>query len=308
MIKYFTKAFKITNENIILTTPLVLFLLLSSIYIEVAQNAPSNIFSAILLIVTILFMVSAFFAGWFFMVKRAIDLDKKEFIIDEDKAKASFDLIKEFPIGVGEFFLSSVGAFILYSLLFILFSIIAYFIGIHFVGKIDLSPAELKMILNSFESKTLISSLSVDKLSKLQVWYTIFAITITIHHFMTMFWGAEVVSGTKNPFIAFFKALYFTLKNIFGVILLFIYTNIVGFVISLIINAIVMIHIIPTIISVLASMLLYFYFIVYVIVLVFLYYDSEKNRQLSKKTQDNSDSGTDSIGQEQTGDNQSEDS
>lgn len=306
MIKYFARAFKITNENIILTTPLVLFLLISSIYLEVAQNAPANIYAFILLLVTVLLMISAFFAGWFYMVKKAVDLDKKEFIIDEDKAKASFDLIKEFPVGVGEFFLSSVGAFIIYSLLFIILSIIAYLIGVHFVGKMDISPTELKMILNSFESKALISSLSVEKLTKLQIWYTIFAATVTIHHFMTMFLGAEIVSGTKNPFIAFFRALWFTLRNFFRVILLFVYTNIVGVLVSLAISSIMLLKIIPSIILVLASMLLYFYFIVYVIVLVFLYYDSEKNKKL--ETQDNSDSGPDSIGKEQAGDNQGEDS
>lgn len=295
MIRYFTKAFKITNENIILTTPLVLFLLLTSIYFEVSQHAPSNIFSLILLLVTILLMFSAFFAGWFYMVKKAIDLDKKEFIIDEDKAKASFDLIKEFPTGVGEFFLSAIGAFVVYALLFLGLSIIAYFVGIHFAGKLDISPNELKMMLNTFESKTLVASLPAAKLAKLQIWYTIFAATVTIHHFMTMFLGAEIVSGNKNPLSAFFRAIVFTVKNFFGVILLFIYTNVVGALVSLIINGIMLLKIIPSIILVLGSMLLYFYFIVYVIVLVFLYYDSEKSR----KKQDYSDSGSDSIGQDE---------
>lgn len=309
MIKYFTKAFKITNDNIILTTPLVLFLLLTSIYFEVAQHAPANIFSLILLVVTILFMFSAFFAGWFYMVKKAVDLDKKEFIIDEDRAKASFDLIKEFPVGVGEFFLSAIGGIILYSLLLIGLSIIAYLIGVHFVGKINLSPTELKMILNSLESKALIASLSTEKLAKLQIWYTIFAATVTIHHFITMFLGAEVVSGNKNPLGAFFKALIFTVKNFFGVILLFIYTNVVGILVSLAINGMMFLKAVPSIILVLGSMLLYFYFIVYVIVLVFLYYDSQKNKKL--QTQDNSAQGdcncrSDSLGQDQSGDNQSE--
>lgn len=297
MIRYFTKAFKITNDNIILTTPLVLFLLLTSIYFEVSQHAPANIFSLILLLITILFMFSAFFAGWFYMIKKAIDLEKKEFIIEDDKAKASFDLIKEFPTGVGEFFLSGIGAFIVYTLLFLGLSIIAYLIGVHFAGKIDLSPNELKMMLSTFESKTLVASLPTEKLAKLQIWYTIFATTVTVHHFMTMFLGAEIVSGNKNPLSAFFKSLIFTIKNFFGVILLFIYTNIVGVLVSLIINGVMLLKVIPSIILVLGSMLLYFYFIVYVIVLVFLYYDSEKNKRL--QTQNYSDSGSDSFGQDE---------
>lgn len=305
MIRYFTKAFKITNDNIILTTPLVLFLLLTSIYFEVAQHAPANIFSLILLIVTILFMFSAFFAGWFYMVKKAIELDKKEFIIDEDRAKASFDLIKEFPAGVGEFFLSAIGGIILYSLLLIGLSAIAYLIGVHFAGKINLSPTELKMILNSLESKALIASLSPEKLAKLQIWYTIFAATVTTHHFITMFLGIEIVSGNKNPLSAFFKTIVFTVKNFFGVILLFIYTNVVGILVSLIINGVMFLKAIPSIILVLGSMLLYFYFIVYVIVLVFLYYDSEKNKKL--QTKNYSDSRPDSIRQDEPCDTEGSD-
>lgn len=275
MIKYFSRAFKITNENIILTTPLILFLFLLSIYLDVAKNAPENLLSAALLLITTLFMVSAFFAGWFFMVKRAIYLDKQEFIVEEERARASFNLIKELPIGIGEYFFSLVGGIIVYSALLILLAFITYQIGIHLIGKISLSPTELKMILNSVETKALISSIPAEKLTKIQMWYSTFIIVMTIHYFLTMFLAPEIVLRTKNPLIAFFKSISFIFKNFLSAVILFAYINILSFVASIFINGLLIIHFIPTFIMALIAMLLYFYFIVYVIVLVFLYYDSE---------------------------------
>lgn len=305
MIKYFSKAFKITNENIILTTPLVLFLFLLSIYLGVAKNAPENIPSAILLLITILFMLSAFFAGWFFMVKRAVDLSKQEFIIDEDKSKASFNLIKELPVGIGEYFFSFIGGIILCAALIILLSFVAYKLGLQFIGRVDLSLLELKTALSSPTAmKSLVASLSTEQLAKLSAWNFLFLGVMAIYSFITMFWAAQIVNKTKNPFIAFFKSLSFTFKNFLSAFVLFIYISMINFFVSLI-NALSSIHPIVYFIS----MLVYFYFVVYVVVLVFLYYDSENNKRLecdcADKGPDNCDCGSDSIGQEQPGDSDS---
>ncbi|MDD3436529.1 MAG: hypothetical protein PHC64_05180, partial [Candidatus Gastranaerophilales bacterium] len=168
MVKYFIKAFKVTNENIIITTPLVLGLLLLNIYLEIAKNAPQTLPALILLVITILFMLSAFCAGWFYMVKKAIDLDKTEFIIDEDKAKASFNLLKELPVGVGEYFLPFVGGIILYIGLIILLTFTVYTVGMHFIGDIGISLFKFKMALTSATAmKSLVSSLTTEQLAKI---------------------------------------------------------------------------------------------------------------------------------------------
>lgn len=307
MIKYFIKAFKITNENIILATPLVLFLFILSIYLGIAKNAPETLPSAILLLITTLFMLSAFFAGWLFMVKRAIALSKQDFIVDEDKAKASLGLLKEIPVGIGEYFFSFIGGLILYCGLIALLSYIAYEIGLHFIGKIGVSLVELKMALNSSVAmKSLIASLSSEQLVKINAWNFLFLGFTALFSFITMFWGAQIVMKNKNPLIAFFQALGFTFKNFFSAIILFIYISIINFSVSLL-NAISMIHPIVYFIS----MLVYFYFVVYVVVLVFLYYDCENNpkieRHCEEKNEANCDCGSDSVGQEQSGDSDSKD-
>src|SRR5574344_168278 len=136
MIKYFRNAFKITNDNIILTIPLVLCLLFLSIYLGFAKTTPDNIWAITLLVVTLLLMFAAFCAGWLYMVKKAVELSKKDFYIEEDKARESFALIKEFPVGVGEYFLPAIGGILFYTFLILVFLIGMYFLGIHLVGKI----------------------------------------------------------------------------------------------------------------------------------------------------------------------------
>lgn len=268
MLKYFSKAFRITNENIILTTPLVLFLFLLSIYLGVIQNAPRTIFSGVLLLVTILFMISAFFAGWFFMVKRAIDLENLKFEEEEEKARASFNLLKEIPPGVGEFFIPFVIGTIFYSTLTILIFAAAYKFGNHFIGDVGLSQAQLKMLVTTPEAmKEIVSALSREQLAKLNLWNLMFLSVAIGYSFITMFWASEIVLRTKNVFLALFKSINFILRNFLNAIILFLYVSFVNFLISFI-NAIATINPILYFISMLA----YFYFIVYIVVLIFLYY------------------------------------
>lgn len=296
MIKYFSKAFRITNENIILATPLVFFLFVLSVYLEFAQRAPKTIPSAILLLITTLFMISAFFAGWLYMVKKAVDLDQQEFILEEDRAKSSFGLMKEIPVGIGEYFLPFIGGILLYSTLSILFGIAVYKIGMNFIGDVGLSAEQIKALLSSPEAvKMTVKALSKAQLIKLQSWNTLLFISLIAYSFLTMFWGVEVIMRTKNPFWAFFRSIKTLFQNFLPAVILFVYISFTNFIVSFI-NTLATVN--PILYFV--SMLIYFYFLVYVVVLIFLYYDREiTGKKEDNFAQDNSDSGTDSKREEQ---------
>ena len=92
MLNLFKENIKITNDNIILATPLIVFMWLSSLYISYSKGAVNSLPLLILTGVTTLFMTSAFLAGWFYMVKKAIQLSKQVFVLDTDKAKATLNL------------------------------------------------------------------------------------------------------------------------------------------------------------------------------------------------------------------------
>jgi len=295
MIKYFKKAFQITNDNIVLTTPLVLFLFLFSIYLGVAKGAPENIQSAILLLFTILFMISAFLAGWFFMVKKAVALDKDEVIADEEKSKASFDLLKEVPTGIGEYFLPFVGASIFYTLIIMLLIFITYQIGMHFIGNPGLHYEQLKTGLMSAEAlKEMLTKMPHEQMIRLQNWNILLFVVTAFYSFITMFWGAQIVMKTKNPVLAFFQSVGIIFKHPLSSMLLFLYISFINFIVSLI-NTVSNSNPILYFIS----MLIYFYFLVYIVVLIFLYYDREEVQGVinDEQAENNSDSGSDSDGE-----------
>lgn len=297
MLRYFLRAFKITNENIILTTPLVLFLFLLSIYLGIAQNAPSNIQSSILLLATILFMISAFFSGWFYMVKKAIDLENTEFIMDEDKAKASFNLIKEIPSGIGEYFLPFLGAMALYGLVFLVLGFVAFKLGLKYIGDVGIGLEQMKTAFSSpVALKAAVASLSGEQLIKLNYWNMLIMVVVSGYSFLTMYWGPQIIYKTKNPVLSFLLAIKAIFKKPLSSIILFVY-------ISFINTASSFLSTFATVNPILyfVSMLIYFYFIVYVVVLIFLYYD----REINEKTEDNSGSGSDSIREDESGDSDS---
>lgn len=261
----------------------------------IAKNAPTNLPASILLLLTIVLMISAFFAGWFYMVKKAIDLDKGEAIIDEEKSKASFLLLKEIPIGIGEYFPSFIGAFILYCGLILGVMLITYAVGIHFIGKLSLTLEQLRSAMDSSAAmKSLVTSMPVAELAKLNAWNLLVLFVSVFFSFITMLWPVQIIKDTKNPLLAFFKSIKSIFKNPLGAVVLFIYISFVNFVISFV-NAISTLN--P--ILYFFSMLIYFYFLVYIVVLVFLYYD----REIEEKN--NSNSGPDSVGENQISDKDS---
>ena len=291
MIKYFSKAFKITNQNLILTTPFILFLVLVNAYVAFMGNKTQH---SIIFVSFLVIVFGAFLAGWFFMVQKAIELDKKEIIVQEEKEKMSFNLIKEFLTGTGEYFFSFIGFIILYFILIMLFFVVFYQIGIHFIGKLDLSLPNFMTSLNSIaQMKDFQASLSSQTLIKLNEWIFLIASGYVTFLFITMFWPVLIINKTKNTFIAFFESLKFVFKNFLPCVILFIYVSIINFLTSLI-GMLSLVNSIFYFIIVLLNC----YFSVYMVVLVFLYYDRESNKPIEQKIQDNSNCGADSFGQE----------
>src|SRR5574344_668006 len=130
MIKYFRQAFTITNDNIILTTPFILFLLIVGLFIGFTGGLLNTKISGLFLLITLLFMTAAFFSGWFYMVQKAIDITHEN-IDKEEKIKQSLTIIKTMTTGIGEFFISFVFGSILFIGLILLFIFIGKLIGSH---------------------------------------------------------------------------------------------------------------------------------------------------------------------------------
>lgn len=273
MLKLFKNAFKLTNEGILLAIPLILFFWIMTIYLTFAKHVVDTLPEALSAITTLLCMVGAFFAGWFFMVKETIKLSQKEFVMDEDRAKALLNVLKTIPTGIGKYFLPFLGMSLISLIFFAITGAIFYKIGLQSIGSIDFTSAQIRGAMASPQDmKTFLDSLTQEQLYKLGSWNLLFMAGTTLVSFLLMLWVPEIIYQTSNPLLALFKSLKKLFIKFHKSILLFIYITFLNIIISFA-NTFAMLH--PLIYMIL--MIIYFYFLVYVIVLIFSYYDKEFN-------------------------------
>lgn len=197
------KVFNLTNKYIITATPLILFSLITSIYM--LSSAKGKGILGLLITVFLLFlMCSAFTAGWGSMLKSAsTDKEPKEPNL----------IIKDFTSGVGEYFLSACG------LIFIAFIInaailgLTYIVGLHFIGDLGISADSLSKAMTDTESvKTFLLSLSKEQIIKLNMWNLLILTVLSGTYFILMFYYPALFFETKNPL----KALWVSLCKLFS--------------------------------------------------------------------------------------------
>ncbi|MCQ2753595.1 MAG: hypothetical protein MJ231_00940 [bacterium] len=252
------KVFYITNKYIVLATPLILFSLISTIYM--AYFVGGNLIKVLVAELLLLMMTAVFIAGWFNMIKVAIK--------DPDKDNIN-SLMKEFPSGVGEYFASSIGAVILISIFAILMLILSFFVGMKLIGDIGISHQVFQNALKTTDSlKVFLTSLSAEQLSKLALWNMLLLGCMSLTSFLSMFYMLPLFFKTKNFLLAFCIGLkdIFS-KKIFHTILLYLFIFVGYFVISLLSTIFyknMIMHFIMT--------LLTFYYVVLIAVGVFYFY------------------------------------
>ena len=279
MLKLFKKAIKITNDNIILAIPLILFMWIINFYSLFSKYTVDTLPELILASITILFMVGAFFAGWFYMIKGAIALSKKVFVLDEDRAKATLNLLKVIPAGIGKYFLSFVGMYIILFAIQVIVSIIVFSIGVHTIGTLD--PASVQHLqnfaLDQSQSSEQAMVAFVDTLTPQQIaffgkWSLLFMVISSAVFFLIMLWLPEIAYNTLNPLVALWRAVKKLFKTFFKSLALFLNMWIIGFLL-LFVNTFALIN--PFTYLIMSIVL--FYYSVYVMVLLFLYYDETFN-------------------------------
>lgn len=270
MLKLIKNSFKMTNDCIILATPLIIFLSLFGWYFDYAVSTVDNVYKLILAGTTLLVMASGLISAWLYMAKKTIALSKKVFIFDKDRAKALWNLLASLPKGIGKLFLPFIGVIAIYLLIYLLmFSGIDAIIS-KIAGSINLDSFNFQTIMIS--SKELINEvneLTDDEIIIINYWYLLTIIGSSIISFITMLWIPEIVYNEKNCF----KALFNSIKKVFidfkNSIILFVYITAIVLFLT-ILNTILMFY--PVLYF--FVLLLYYYFVVYIIVLLFTYYET----------------------------------
>ena len=276
MFKLYKRVFKATNEGIILTIPIALFWWLLTIYIDFSKNVVDTLPEMVLSGITMLFMVSGFCAGWFYMVKKCVKFSKKDFIFDKDKNKEALDLLKTFPVGIGRFFLY----FVEVTLLFL-----GIALGMGFLMKMisfdnlrDIISVLSNAGLNSYSGedvKAFLDELPPEQILDIfrtisvPVMKIILAVTLipTIVSFSLMLWMPETLYTHRNPLITLFTSIKKVYFNFWNSLKLYIYISVV--------QSLIGPFSLKNPILYMLMIIIYFYFLVYVVVLIFSYYDEQ---------------------------------
>lgn len=269
MFQLFKNCFKQTNDSIILATPLIIFLSILGWYLSYATGSVDSIPKLVLAIITTLVMASGFFSAWFYMVKKTLKLSNKVFVFDKDRAKAFGELIMSLPKGIGKLFLPFLGVISISAIIYGLIIAGITFLVYKYIGSVNIDLLNSNnLLVSSKELFEELSQLPREEIIVINCWYMLVLATITIVSFFFILWIPEIVYSEKNPF----KALINSLKKIWltraKTLLLYIYINVLSFIIS-IFSTLLMFN--P--ISYFLVLLLYYYFIVYIIVLIFTYYE-----------------------------------
>lgn len=271
MIEYFKKALKITNESFVVVLPLVVFYFVLNLYLGYTKYMADTAIEYLIAIMTIVFMFAVFFAGWFYMIKKAVDLSKRVFVMDEEALKTHFNLIKEFPAGVGKYFLSFIGVIILFFILMIVISSFIFKFGISFIGRIDFSPEQIASLTSSTQGLlNFVETLPVEQYILLAKWNLLLMCSSFFFSYLLLFWIPEIIYRTRNPLYSLFTGIFKLFKKPLKSLYLFVLITLINFVLSFVMTFTLMFPILYFIFAI-----FYLYYIVYVFVLIFSYYDGE---------------------------------
>ena len=270
LVQYFKNALKTTNESFVIVIPMVVFYIILNLYLILTGHQLNSNIKVLTAFLTIIFMTAVFFSGWFFMISRAVKLSRKIFVLDEDAAKAHLALLKDFPTGVGKFFLSYIGQIFIAVLLFMLLTFLYFQTGTKLIGDV-FTPEQITYLISpSPDINELINQLTPDQNILIAKWGFLFLGFSFFTSYIIMFWTPEIIYRTPNPLMAFILAVKKLFKKPLKSFGFFVIINILNFLLSLLVTLTAKILFLYYFLSV-----FYLYFIVYVIVLIFSYYEGE---------------------------------
>ena len=258
MLKIIRDSFNLTNKYIVLATPLILFSLLSSLYL--AFSLKGNVLSMAFAVILFFLMTCAFLSGWFFMIAECVKTP--------DNSDPN-EILKDFTEGVGEYFLQVIGMLAFSFCIGIILFFISYFIGMKLIGDTGISSAEFSAAMTSVDSlKTFLTSLSNEQLIKLNLWNILLFLTMSFTYFVIIFYSPAMFLKDKNAFTSLIAALkdLFS-RHFFKNVFLFLFIFVVYSILS-VLTTIFGINIFAHFIFTLAN----FYFFVFAVVLVYNYY------------------------------------
>lgn len=233
MIKIFKNSFLITKNNLILIQPLILFLLITSFSVLPLQKLQQNAYGFYLVLLNILLICSAFVAGWFGMIKKAVlNYRYKEMGVEYETNK-DISLLKSFFPSVGQYFFPTCALGLLLSLITFVFIQVMAKIGLLLFSDISILVKTLEISAKSVaEQVTFLNSLSPEQVILLNKWLVFFMVTHFLFYVFLVFAPAIMFFKSKNPFVVLGQSISCVFKRPIVVMSVCIYLSFLGFIIS----------------------------------------------------------------------------
>lgn len=265
MFKCFKESFNITYENLICISPLILFMILLSLYLGAAKVSIVNVLSLFISIVSLITMFAIFLSGWFYMIKMAI-INSRFSLINLQK---DFELLKVFPTGVADYFLTFVYFIICSIILLGLIYFFDYAIAVKFIGKLNFEINDLITLKDLTTLQYLFSDLTYEQIIKLSGWSFLYVVSTITYALFTLMWVPYLVFRTKNVFLALWYSITdaFTSPKLLTLLLGLVIINCV----FAVINSYIMLN--PFLFFIMT--VIYIFFIAQMSILIFLYYDKK---------------------------------
>lgn len=265
MIKCFREALALAYENLICVSPLLLFMIGITLYLGAAKTSIVNAFSLVISAFALIIMFAVFLSGWFYMIKMAI-VNARFSIIN---LKKDFELLKVFPTGVADYFLTFIYFILLYLILLSVIYAIDYVIALNFIGKVGITLSDLIKMQDYSNWQSIFLDLTYEQIIKTSGWIFLFVVSTLIYSLFTLMWIPYLMFRTKNVFVA----LYYSIIDAFTspkILTLLISLIIINFIFA-IINSYIMLN--PILFFIMT--IVYIFFIVHMSMLIFLYYDKK---------------------------------
>ncbi len=205
MLKFLRENFKITNDCIILATPMVIFFISIQWFIQTFQNILSLPANNIAFYLTLWIWISGCFAGWFYMTKKTLQFSKKTFLYDTDRSTALTKLFLCLFKGVGKFFVS----FLIMVAVCFCFKLLKY-----------------GLLLSLFK---LPYKLDISQVSIISI-----AIVLIFWYFF-IYWIPEIVYNYTNAFKAMINSVKMTILSFKNTFPLYIFMVLIGILLRIII-------------------------------------------------------------------------
>ena len=272
----FKDALRTTNNSIIIAVPLILFIKIMDLYSTFTLYRADTPAKFSLAACTMIFMTGVFAAMYFDMIKQAVEISKKVFIIDADRTKEILGIFKNIWSSTSKYCLSFVGAYLIFFGIQIILTPFVYILGVKLIGHI--SPELLQNIQavasDSNAVSAFVDKLTVSELTFFAKWSLLLIIVTLVVMFVLMLWIPEIMYNRKNPLMALFSSVAKVFKDFLSSLKLYSTLCLIGFLIFCLISFSTL-----NLVTYFIGNFALYYFYLYITILIFVYYGKKYNTE-----------------------------